>query len=131
MTTGQRISREEAERLVTEYQLKLLREYRCSSTWELYALQGVGHCCGGVFSRSDTELRELYRDYIAGIDHLGGDELVTAIANFELSQLRGQDAITCGAIGLAGRLCEGLNRYSDQELSWTFSEALQGLSIVD
>ncbi|HKZ50895.1 MAG TPA: hypothetical protein VJ256_03960 [Dehalococcoidia bacterium] len=131
MVTERKISREEAERLITEHQLELLREYGCLSTWELYALHGVSHCCGGVYSRSDTELRELYRGYIERIDHLQGDELVKAIADFELSQLRGQDRITCRAIGLAGRICDGLGRHCNQEISWLFREVLGDYTVVD
>ncbi|MFQ5879702.1 MAG: hypothetical protein ACE5IZ_05985 [Dehalococcoidia bacterium] len=131
MAAKQKIAREEAERLITEHQLELLREYGCLSTWELYALYGVGHCCGGVYSRCDTELRELYRDYIEGIDELSGDELIKAIADFELSQLQGQDRITCRAIGLTGRICDGLNCYTNQELSWLFPEVLGDYTVVD
>lgn len=131
MVTKQTLLREEAERLITEHQLALLREYGCLSTWELYALHGVGHCCGGVYSHSDTELREMYREFIEGIDELSGDQLVEAITLFELSQLTEEDRITCRAIGLAGRICTGLNRYTNQELSWLFPEVLKGRTVVD
>jgi len=125
------ISRDEAERLITEHQLRLLREYGCTSTWELYALYGLGHCCGGVYSRSDTELHERYRDYIEGVDQLSGAELIKAIIDFELAQLEGQEGITCQAIGLAGRICDGLSRYTNQELSWLFPEVLGDYTVID
>ena len=123
-TVKRKVSRAEAERLITEYQLRLLLEYGCRSTWELYALHGVGHCCGGVYSRSDAELREAYRDYIPDVDSLEGKALMEAIIDFEMAQLTDQEALTCRATGLARRLCDGLGRYTDQELPWFFPEVL-------
>lgn len=124
------ISRTAAERRITEYQLKLLAEHNCSSTWELYALLGIGHCCGGPYSRSDTELHALYRECIPDIETLHDEKLVKAIIDFELSELK-EGRITCQGVGLAHRICEGLGKYANQELPWLFQEALSGVTVVD
>lgn len=124
-----RVTRAEAERLITEQQLRLLWEHGCRSTWELYALHGLGHCCGGVYSRSDAELREAYRQYIPDVDRLSDEALVEAIIGFELSQLRDKGWITCRSASLAGRICDGLRRYTDQELTWFFPEVLGDCTI--
>ncbi|MFQ5880504.1 MAG: hypothetical protein ACE5IZ_10080 [Dehalococcoidia bacterium] len=129
--TKRKVSRAQAERFITEHQLRLLLQYGCRSTWELYALHGVGHCCGGVYSRSDAELRETYRRWIPDVDQLSSDALVEAIIEFEMSQMEGQEGITCSAAGLANRICDGLNRYTNQELPWLFPEALRECEVED
>lgn len=129
--TKQEIHRPEAEGLITLYQMRLLKEHNCQSTWELYALHGIGHCCGGVYALDDLQLREAYRRYIDDIDRLSGDELVKAIIDFELSQLPPGQMITCRAMTIASRLCDGLRRYTNQELSWLFPEVLGDYTVVD
>ncbi|OGZ61856.1 MAG: hypothetical protein A2932_01475 [Candidatus Spechtbacteria bacterium RIFCSPLOWO2_01_FULL_46_10] len=130
--TAQKIRRKEAENLITEYQKKLLRENNCSSTWELYALMGIGHCCGGIYIRSDVELRQAYRRYL-NVDTLSESELVKAVLEFERSQLPPEEEglLTCKAVEEVFIFCEGLAGRTNVELSEFFSAALGGRMVVD
>ncbi|MFQ5879096.1 MAG: hypothetical protein ACE5IZ_02835 [Dehalococcoidia bacterium] len=130
MTAKRIITREEAERLITEHQIELLRQYDCLSTWEMYADFGVGPCCGGIFRLRTTELRETYRRHIPGVDTMGRDDLIKAILRYERAQLGGRP-ITCRAVAYQGRVCDGLDRYTNQELPWHFPEVLGECQVVD
>lgn len=124
------IGREEAEQLIGEYQLELLRQYDCLSTWEMYADFGAGPCCGGIFRLRTAELRETYRRLIPGVDGMEREGLVKEILRYERVQLGGRP-ITCQAVADQGRVCDGLARYTNQELPWHFPQALGECQVVD
>ncbi len=124
------VTRAEAERLITESQLELLREYDCLSTWEMYADYGVGPCCGGIFRLRTAELIETYRHHIPNADKMHRDDLIKEVLRFERSQLGGR-LITCNAVAAEGRVCDGLDRYTNQELPWHFPDILRDCIIVD
>ena len=123
------ITRSEAERRIEEYQRQLLERYECFSTWELYADFGAGHCCGGIFRLRDAELRQLYRGRVPGIEKMEREAMLRAIIAYEMEQVRGP--ITCQAVARMGRVCDGLDRYTNVELTEWFREALDGAEVVD
>lgn len=124
------VTRAEAERLITQSQIELLREYDCLSTWEMYADYGVGPCCGGIFRLRTAELRETYRHLIPNAGRMERDDLLREILRFERGQLGGR-LITCNAVAAEGRVCDGLDRYTNQELPWRFPHLLAGCEVVD
>jgi excisionase family DNA binding protein len=124
------VTRAEAERSITESQLELLREYDCLSTWEMYADYGVGPCCGGIFRLRTAELVETYRHHIPNADKMTRDDLLKEVLRFERSQLGGRP-ITCNAVAAEGRVCDGLDRYTNQELPWRFPDILRDCVVVD
>ncbi|HZP27021.1 MAG TPA: hypothetical protein VFB90_08250 [Dehalococcoidia bacterium] len=124
------ITRAEAEKLIGEHQLRMMREHDCLSTWELYVDFGVGPCCGGIFRLTLPELRHAYHRAIPDIESLEREELLRRILRFEREKLGGRP-ITCSAVAQQGRVCDGLDRYTNQELSWLFPQLLGGLRVVD
>ena len=125
------ISRSQAERLVGEFQVELLRRAGYTSTWELYVEKGASHCCGGIFRLKDAELRQTYSGLIEGSGQMDREGLLTAILNYERSQAGTDGLITCQSVAQEGRVCDGLSRYSNEELSWWFPGVLEGCAIVD
>lgn len=124
------ITRAEAEQLIGEHQLRMMRENDCLSTWELYVDFGVGPCCGGIFRLTTPELQHVYHRAIPGATEMERDELLHRILRFEREKLGGR-LITCSAVAAQGRVCDGLDRYTNQELSWLFPQILGGLRVVD
>lgn len=124
------ITRAGAERLITAYQLIRLARSGYRTTCELYAKEGGGPC-PGLHGYSDTELKEIYRPYIEGVERLGTDDLLNAIIEFEKSQLDPLHKTTCQVMSEAGRLCNGLSRWTNQELPWVFPEILKGRTVID
>lgn|GEM_PF-2496394 len=124
------IARSQAERLVSEFQVDLLRQAGYTSTWELYTEEGASHCCGGIFRLKDAELRQIYHELIDNIDGMEREQLLQAILNYEQA-LTENGLVTCQGVAAEGRVCDGLNRYTNSELSWWFPEALRGFTIVD
>jgi excisionase family DNA binding protein len=96
----------------------------------MYADYGVGPCCGGIFRLRTAELRETYRRHIPEADKMERDDLIKAILRFERSQLAGRP-ITCNAVASEGRVCDGLDRYTNQELPWHFPDILGDCAVVD
>ena len=134
MTTGQVskqqiIRREEAEQLIVQYQQELLEETHYRIPCELYAQQGGGPC-EGLNRFNDTELVELYRREVPGIESLRGDALLDRVIDYEASQLH-PDETTCALMVRLGRLCDGLARFTNEDLSQAFAEALGGRRVVD
>jgi hypothetical protein len=124
------ITRAAAERLITAYQLIKLARSGYRTTCELYAKEGGGPC-PGLHGYSDTVLREIYRPYVEGVDRLGGWDLLDAVIDFEKSQLDPLHKTTCQVMAEAGRLCDGLSRYTNQELPWVFPDVLKGRTVID
>lgn len=125
------ITRSQAERLISDFQAELLRRSGYTSTWELYAETGASHCCGGIFRLKDAELRQAYGGLIEGIEGMEREELLRVILDYERSQAGEEGLVTCQAVAQEGRVCDGLSRYSNEELSWWFPEALGDCLIVD
>lgn len=125
------ITRSQAEQLVGEFQRELLRRSGYSSTWELYVEEGASHCCGGIFRLKDAELRQAYRGLIEGIEGMQREDLLTAVLDYERSQAGEDGLVTCQAAAQEGRVCDGLSRYTNEELAWWFPEALGDCLIVD
>ena len=123
------VKREVAERLIVRYQLGLLAQTHYRIMCEYYAAEGGP--CEGLNRFSDDELIELYRRDIPGIEELHGRELLDKIIDFEVSQLRGSRETTCSLMERAGRLCDGLGRFTNLELTVLFHEALGGRQVVD
>lgn len=124
MVTKRIITRSQAERLISEHQKDMLRRLECYSTWELYADFGAGHCCGGIFRLRDEELRQAYYRLIPGIQAMDRERMVDAIIGYERSRVGGDGLITCQDVAQTGRVCDGLNRYTNTELAEWFSDAL-------
>jgi hypothetical protein len=124
------ITRAAAERLITAYQLIQLARGGYRTTCELYAREGDG-LCSGLNGYTDTELKEIYRPYIEGVDRLSSDELLEAIIEFERTQIDPLHKTTCQVMSEAGRLCNGLARWSNQELPWVFPQILKGRTVID
>jgi hypothetical protein len=134
MTTGQRsqqrtIRREEAEQLIVRYQKELLEDTHYRIPCELYAQEGGGPC-EGLNRFNDIELIELYRREVPGIESLRGDALLDRVIDYESSQLH-PDETTCALMVRLGRLCDGLARFTNEDLSQAFAEALGGRRVVD
>jgi hypothetical protein len=124
------ITRAAAERLITAYQLIQLARSGYRTTCELYAQEGGGPCAG-LNGYTDTELKEIYRQYIEGIDRLSGWDLFDAIITFEKTQVDSLHKTTCQVMAETGRLCNGLSRYTNQELPQVFPEVLKGRTVID
>lgn len=122
------ISRKEAERLIVAYQLIQLSRTGCRITCELYAEKGG--TCPGLNRLTDTQLHEIYRDYIPGVEKLEGHALLDAIIEFERSQLDAEHKTTCQVMAETGRVCDGFNHFTDEELPRQFPEVLRGRVIV-
>ena len=123
------IKRDEAERLIVRYQLALLVRTRYRIMCEYYAAEGGP--CEGLNRFSDDELIELYRRDIPGIEQLHGKALLDKIIGFEVSQLGRRYETTCSLMERAGRLCDGLARFNNVELTTFFAAALGGRRVVD
>ena len=133
MTTENRsqqltIKRDEAEQLIVQYQKELLERAHLRIPCELYALEGGP--CEGLNRFSDTELIELYRREVPGIESLRDDALLERIIQFETSELH-PDETTCALMARVGRLCDGLARFTNDDLSQAFAEALSWRKVVD
>jgi len=133
MTTEQQskqqtITREEAEQLIVQYQKELLEETHYRIPCELYAREGGP--CEGLNRFNDTELIELYRREVPGIESLRGDALLDRVVEYEASQLH-PDETTCALMVRLGRLCDGLARFTNDDLTRGFAEALGGRRVVD
>lgn len=126
----EKITREEAELRIKKWQLGLLEEHGCSSVCETEFRLGVGgpHC-GGIHARSDTELRQLYRNDIENIEELSGDELITTIIKYHTELLSENEALTCEMMAAWSRACDGLGRFTNNELLILFSEILERCEI--
>ena len=123
------IKREVAEWLIVRYQRRLLRRSHYRIMCEYYAAKGGP--CEGLNHFSDEELIERYRRDIPGIQKLHGRQLLDAVARFEERQLEGTGGTTCSIMERAGRLCDGLSRFTNLELTTFFGEALGGRRVVD
>ena len=133
MTTGQRseqrtIKRDEAEQLIVQYQKDLLEETHYRIPCEFYAHEGGP--CEGLNRFSDTELVELYRREVPGVEALRGDALLERVIEFEASQLH-PDETTCALMVRLGRLCDGLARFTNDDLTQGFAEALGWRKVID
>ena len=122
------IRRQDAERLIVAYQLVQLARSGQRIICEYYADHGGP--CPGLNCFSDTELRTIYRPFIEGVDRLKGASLVNAVAAFERSQLSSEKKTTCQLMVEAGRLCDGFNRWTNEQLAQDF-EILRDRPVID
>ena len=120
--------RRDAERLIVAYQLVQLARSDCSIICEYYAKYGGP--CPGLNGFADQELRSIYRPVIQGVELLRGQALLNTVAAFERSQLTPERKTTCQLMAGAGRLCDGFNRWSNDELAQSFV-ILRGRTIID
>ncbi len=127
-TEVQYVTRDEAERLIVVYQLSELAASGCRITCELYAARGG--TCSGLNHLTDLELQQIYGPYIAGLERLRGDALVNAIIEFERTQLDDSHRTTCQVMQETGRVCDGFNNFTDEELPRLFPEPLAGKTIL-
>ncbi len=128
ITTPYPIRRKDAERLIVAHQLVQLARNDYSTICEYYADHGGP--CPGLNGFSDEELRGIYRPFIEGIGRLEGQALLKAVAAFERSQLTPERKTTCQLMADVGRLCDGFNRWTNEELAQSF-EIVRGRTVTD
>ena len=122
------ITRRDAERLVVAHQLVLLARNDYAIICQYYADHGGP--CPGLNGFTDEELRTIYRPLIEGVERLEGEALLHAVATFERSQLTPERKTTCRLMAEAGRLCDGFNRWTNDELAQSF-DILRGRTVID
>ncbi len=123
------ITRREAEALIVDFQLSELSRTGCRITCELYGDRGGGNC-PGLNRLDDNRLHEIYHDYISGVERLEKRALLNAIIDFERAQIDEAHRTTCEVMAEVGRICDGFNQFTDEELPRQFPEALEGRVIV-
>ena len=131
MDAGEIITRGEAEQRIEFWQCGLLEEYSCSSVCELEFRFGMGgpHC-GGIWSKSDNELHERYRNLIDDINGLCGNRLIAVIMEYHEDLLADDEKLTCKTMSAGSPVCAGLAGFSNQELLILFDEVLDGRKIA-
>lgn len=126
----ERVTREEAERLIAEHQLAELERTGRDIVCELYSADGHGPC-SGLDRFSDADLQRIYRPFIEGVEQLDSLSLRRAVAAFERSRLNGRHLTTCELMREEGRLCTGLAQFSNSELERAFPHLFSHRIIVD
>lgn len=126
----ERVTREEAERLVAEHQLAELERSGRDIVCELYTRRGQGPCAG-LDRFTDLELQRIYGPFIEGIETLESSALRRAVARFERSRLDHRHLTTCELMGEERRLCTGLAQFSNSELRRAFPQVFAHRIIVE
>lgn len=122
------ITRKASERLIVAYQLVQLARSGYPIICEYYADHGGP--CPGLNGLSDEELRAIYRPFIEGVERLEGEALLKAVAAFERMQLTPERKTTCQLMADVGRLCDGFNRWTNEELAQAF-DILRERTVID
>lgn len=126
----ERVTREEAERLVAEHQRAELERSGRDIVCELYTRRGQGPCAG-LDRFTDIELRRIYGLLIEGIEALDSSTLRRAVVQFERSHLGHRHLTTCELMREERRLCTGLAQFSNSELRQAFPQVFAHRIIVE
>ncbi|MGB6896008.1 MAG: hypothetical protein WBF37_08730 [Dehalococcoidia bacterium] len=126
----ERVTREEAERLVAEHQLAELKRSGRDIVCELYTRRGQGPCAG-LDRFTDFELQRIYGPFIEGIEALDSCALRRAVAQFERSRLDHRHLTTCELMREERRLCTGLAQFSNSEMRQAFPQVFAHRIIVE
>lgn len=124
------ISREQAEHLITHWLLVQVARSDYRTVCEMFTREPCRWCIG-LNAWTDTELRERYRPYIADIDKLSGEALFEALFRFERDQMDAEHQVSCAVMAETGRLCDGLAKFTNEELPRRFPDVLKGRVVVD
>jgi hypothetical protein len=125
----ERVTREEAERLIAQHQLEELERSGCAIVCELYSKQGKGPCAG-LDRFSDDDFKRIYASVIEGVDSLDSAALRRAVARFEQACVDGRRLTTCEVMREERRLCTGLGQFGNAELERAFPQVFARRVIV-
>jgi len=126
----ERVTREEAERLVAEHQRAELERSGRGIVCELYTRRAPGPCAG-LDRFADVELRRIYGPFVEGIEALESSALRRAVVQFERSRLDHRYLTTCELMREERRLCTGLAQFSNSELRQAFPQVFAHRIIVE
>lgn len=126
----ERVTREEAERLIAQHQLEELERTGRGIVCELYGKQGQGPCAG-LDRFGDYDLKRIYASIIEGVESLDSAALRRAVARFEQTRVDGRRPTTCEVMREERRLCTGLGQFSNAELERAFPQVFAQRVIVE